>query len=581
MQQQRLPWHVRLLTLLAGYRMNRIIDRAKTSGWASLLLPLGLLVATMPTPAPAQVQPAEGSCDIHGTVSDSVSQQPLRRVEVLLTQGSSARRSRSMIRARGSEFSTGASTDDGGRFTIPAVPPGDYRIVANKPGYVTAAAMSGIELSAPAACSAGVAVKMLPQAVIAGRLVDDEGAPLQGAIVQAMARRLFRGQMRLAPVSSATTNDRGEYRLLNVKPGRFLLYGNAPNGSRYPLNTSNGTRMKLQPAFYPGTSVSAEATTVVARPGEESGGHDFGLQLRPVFRVSGQVTTPAGGPPSNFALNLVPAMPTWVPASFPFARDAQGRFTFDGVPPGSWLLILSTADSAEPEYGVLPVEVGNGDVEGIEVQTGPGVAVSGVVEVEGLATGAERQKVTVALTPAGTMFLSPSAGEANAQNGAFTIPEVQPVSYQVTVNGQPAPNSYLASMKWGDQEMLGKPVPVGSGGGPLQLVFKTDAGRADGVVDAKDELKSGTSAMVVILPANPEWRTYIDPQVTTTGTQGEFSFSGLRPGDYLVMAIADPPTNPAEDPDSLGAMESRATRITVRSSDVVQFTTPLLHWAGN
>src|SRR5262249_50063461 len=53
-----------------------------------------------------------------------------------------------------------------------------------------------------------------PGGVISGRVVDDQGRPMRGARVQALARTYEDGSLQMTPRGNpATTNDRGEFRL--------------------------------------------------------------------------------------------------------------------------------------------------------------------------------------------------------------------------------------------------------------------------------------------------------------------------------------------------------------------------------
>ena len=105
-----------------------------------------------------------------------------------------------------------ARTDDTGRFAVPALPAGRYRIVADREGYVRAMAI--VAVTAGARIPATIA--LTPTGVITGRVVDAEGSPVARAIVRAVAG---------TQVSEGQTNDLGEYRIWGLPPGQYIVSG--------------------------------------------------------------------------------------------------------------------------------------------------------------------------------------------------------------------------------------------------------------------------------------------------------------------------------------------------------------------
>ena len=65
-----------------------------------------------------------------------------------------------------------------------------------------------------------VTVKMFHGGVIAGRVVDSYGEPLDNAEVRAMSFRAAGRRCFAAPLG---TNDLGEFRLARLEPGRYVL----------------------------------------------------------------------------------------------------------------------------------------------------------------------------------------------------------------------------------------------------------------------------------------------------------------------------------------------------------------------
>src|SRR5262245_34189043 len=142
-------------------------------------------------------------------------------------------------------------TDRDGRFSFDNVDPGEHRIVTSKPGYVT----DELTMVADAKNSVSdVTVRMTPAAVITGRVVDDEGRPVRGAPVEALAYGYRNGRRELVTHgNSATTNDRGEFRLFWLDPGKYYLMVGPPQLLQVPPLSTLG--------YFPRNPADAFATT--------------------------------------------------------------------------------------------------------------------------------------------------------------------------------------------------------------------------------------------------------------------------------------------------------------------------------
>ncbi len=217
-------------------------------------------------------------------------------------------------------------------------------------------------------------------AAITGTVRDENGEPLVGAAVQALLEVRIGGQVRRAATPVALTDDRGMYRLANLKPGRYVILvpsiqvtlpdGTAVVGgssrqatSAPPLNlmrsTDSGTNdgMSLLVGSFPTAPEGKHATAypmmfhptarkiddaapVMVGLGELRTTVDVQLVLVPSFRVSGRVTGMA---------EVVGNLPVWLsPAGIEEATtgaesaftmtDSQGNFTFHRVPAGDYKL---------------------------------------------------------------------------------------------------------------------------------------------------------------------------------------------------------------------------------------------------
>jgi protocatechuate 3,4-dioxygenase beta subunit len=151
-----------------------------------------------------------------GQVISSTTGEPLRKVSLT-------------VRPQGSGGSAAATTsDNSGNFRFATLDPGTYTLTGERTGYVRATL--GEDRGQPTQITitsgqtaGGIQLKLLPHAVISGRIYDLDGDPVQGAQVTVMRYSYPRGQRQLTNAAQATTNDLGEYRVPALPPGRYYV----------------------------------------------------------------------------------------------------------------------------------------------------------------------------------------------------------------------------------------------------------------------------------------------------------------------------------------------------------------------
>jgi hypothetical protein len=337
-----------------------------------------------------------GTAIITGVVvSDDGSSAPIRRARVALESG--------LI-----EIPRGAVTDDQGRFSFPGLPAGNYTLTATKTAYVNVvygAKRPGERPGLAIALRDGqrvddIVMRMPKGAVITGMIRQPNGQPAPGIAVQAQAMRTIGGQRttslanlaNLINLGSATTDDRGVYRLYGLMPGEYLIQSqpNASSGISFfsggmqtrrvtpdevrwaeraiaagtgataapagpaPAPPDLGQSVMFAPVFYPGTPIATAAAVVPVRAGEERSGIDFTMDYVPAARVGGTIVMPDGRPPTRVLYTLAPIGED---ASNPLSRILSsiavrslpdGGFLAEGVAPGRYGLTARAAPGGAP-----------------------------------------------------------------------------------------------------------------------------------------------------------------------------------------------------------------------------------------
>jgi protocatechuate 3,4-dioxygenase beta subunit len=157
-----------------------------------------------------------------------------------------------------------------------------------------------------------IPLQYVSTASIAGVVVGPDGQPVPNA-------RVRRG------TSKAQTDAEGRFSLSGQQPGRYVLVAEATGASGPLFATATGT--------LDGSDVS-----------------DVALRLQPGGTVKGRLVMDAragGAPldPKRLALRLQPVPASGTAAPFVSALDAEGRFHWTGVPPGSYRLESSIAEA--------------------------------------------------------------------------------------------------------------------------------------------------------------------------------------------------------------------------------------------
>ena len=177
----------------------------------------------------------------------------------------------------------------------------------------------------------------------------------------------------------------------------------------------------------------------------------------PSVAVSGVVTRTDGAPTAHVGVRLSVAGMGPLGTFFPMETgatmtDAQGRFTFLGVPRGSYVIrarvipiptpsAAASAVSAPILSAVVPVSVGDTPVNGVVVALAETPRVSGRVEFEGASPPAPAQvsKLAIELQAVDPRYVPtiPVPRGLAGPSGEFMTSGITPGSYVVRATGLP------------------------------------------------------------------------------------------------------------------------------------------------
>jgi hypothetical protein len=492
-----------------------------------------------------------------GTVHNAQTGEPVARMSLSL---------RSNNAAQGPDV-LWATSDDEGKFSFPEVAAGSYTVATEKAGYLRMVFTSKEARTpmAPFPVKPGSNVEKLtlyvqPQAVIVGRVVDEQGEPLERAMVQVIVQR--NGQLQ--PQNGGPTNDLGEFRLAGLMPGKYYLVA-----QRQEMGPQRG-RQAYQATFYPSAADFTSATPIELKAGQTSAPAQISLRRGSVFRVSGRVTG-SWGRDQMARVSLMPRRApaaggrlttfTWGGASGNVKPD--GSFEIAGTSPGEYHVMLLTYGNGRPvELGRVPITVTQADLEDIQLPVQPPFNVRGKIRVEGDGEVAV-EGMTVSLFPTeGGMGMA--QGRADAA-GAFTLMDVGRLPYRF--NFRPIANTYLKKLLLGEKDVTLGAVDFSNGATELEVVLGTKPAALKGKVSRERDKQA--PGQVILLPEGlslADHSSLMLPGVQAfarVDEEGSFEFGGLPPGKYRLLAIEQYLYDGERPKEIVDKLEAKMTKVEI------------------
>ena len=443
--------------------------------------------------------------------------------------------------------------------------------------------------------------------------------------------------------AAAKTDDRGVYRLGALAPGEYIvvvpstqitapesvvnvyqasrptdrdLYGEfLASGSLAALNAlsgdaafrigdlaftssalegSSGSRTAVTPGpsatgrlfvfptqYYPASPVTSQASPIVLESGEERGGVDLQLKLVPTSRVSGTVRGPDG--PLAVTLSLWPigedgATGVAIEAAIS-TSDTAGRFTFLGVPAGSYQLRAERMPPS-PTRGTGPgpgsdsvtlwttqmVTVESSDIRDLAVTLRPGFRITGRAAFE--------RATNAALPPtlrAGTV--EPADGRALAyllsrtvfdDTFAFSTLPLPSGRYLLRFPSLP-PGFAVKNALLNGLDITNVPVALDHDMSGLVVTFTDTPSALYGQVQNAAGAADPTATVLIVPGDSMPTASSGDPpgplRALRVERDGSYRASGLAAGSYLVVAVPDEATSDWQDPRILASLARVATSV--------------------
>jgi len=324
--------------------------------------------------------------------------------------------------------------------------------------------------------------------------------------------------------------------------------------------------------YFPGTTTPDSAQQLDVTPGAQISGLTMTLARVRTVRVKGHLNIEVAmgrGPRRNVSVMLMPRdnQGFMMPRAMARAIDAQGNFQMRGVAPGSYTIRADFMDNGARYSARMPLEVGNSNVEGIELNLQPPLEVQGHLKIEenGDLKGAN---INVVLRPkmGGPMMGGGGGGTQLKDDLSFKIGNLSADPYDVNVGGLPE-GFYLKSVRLGQQDITetGADFSQGGAAGEMAIVINPNGGQIEGSVqNSKGDAAIG--ATVTLIPdASHQSLTWLY-KTASTDQNGRFTVKGVRPGEYKIYAWEEVEQGAYMDPDFVKPHESAGEKVSVKDS---------------
>jgi len=261
--------------------------------------------------------------------------------------------------------------DAHGAFCFAKLEPGNYELIATRPGYVLSiyGARSSGNLGTPFTLPvqmpySPVVIRMTAAGSIAGVVHDSSGQPLAGALVELM-RKTWRHGWDMRQIDGVETDGSGAFQFSPLGPGTYYLRTTPPDwnrqGALYQDENGHAVRPTEAPTFYGGSFSFTHANPITLEAGQEISNLALAVNRAESRHISGRMSVIEPGAHPSLTL-LVPGVGLEkVPIS------AGGTFLAENLLPAEYNLHVEGVKQAIWKE----VDITGGDADGVVLEPIP------------------------------------------------------------------------------------------------------------------------------------------------------------------------------------------------------------------
>jgi len=542
---------------------------------AALALALPLAAQTVPEDPPPAI--------IEGSVINIQNSRTVPRATVTLLH----------LKGTGSKSQR---ADGRGHFIFQNVEPGIYRLMADRAGFFSddhKREYQPIFEIAAGEHVKDIPVRLIPSALVSGKIRDEYNDPVQDAEIRVLAVQTQLGQQYLRVAAKAMTDDRGEYRIAGLHPGKYYLVVEDKSKPLATLtsiieNVNALSKMKDEkgrplrvdmpgvpdppytyaPLFYPDTTDFRQAQSLRLNPGDEIAA-DFLLISAPVVSIRGKVVNGMTGQTANGA-TVAAFWTNYVEGGgIPALIVVGGSFEVRGIAPGTYTLRATFKEDQRVFYGEQTIEVGDRGAQNVQITAMPDFVATGHVRLEGLTE--KPRKASIEFVGEGLM---PRVRTSTAPPDLVFEAQLRPdCRYHAMVRNLPQ-DYYLKSVTISQHELAPDNVVVNGLRGDLEFILSTTGGHIEGaLINSKNEPTRGS---ILLVPDVPDPGPPDLFRRTSADSKGNFMFRGVAPGSYRMLAVQNfSLEDEINDPDFLRTIANRGESLIVEENGQYSMTLKL------
>jgi uncharacterized protein (DUF2141 family) len=498
---------------------------------------LTLLLSNVPVraqgPTGDRGTPSEALYRISGTVVSSLDDKPLGNARVTLTETTNRVQAIWVI------------TSEDGRFDFNSIPAGKFSLEGAKRGFMGAGYQQHEQFSTAIVTGAGfdtenLVLRLTPWALLAGRVIDESGDPVRNAQLRLFVESRQVGSNRIVGADYAATDDLGSYEFADLAPGNYyvaviakpwyavhLSSTYADGAGNPPPSAASSLDVAYPTTFYNGATDSDGATPIVIRGGDRVQA-DVHLDPVPALHFFIRVPTDAQGFRTPFIQQRVFDSTESVRVEG-MGFVSPGVMEMVGIPPGKYSVRGVSGTGGRGESSEM-----NLTNNGQELEAPSSEALSTVKVSVKMARGEPLPKeLNLVLRNSRRQVVEFMPIEAS---GEVTFENVPPGKYAVLVNSVPPPHT-IARISSQGVVSEGHDIDVGVGASmDLSASIVTGVVKVEGFAKRAGKPMSGVMvALVPRIPASYPERVRRDQ----SDMDGSFTFRGVLPGSYTLIAVED------------------------------------------
>jgi hypothetical protein len=515
---------------------------------------------------------------IHGRIVAAETGQPLRRAKVSIA---------SVERTDISKSRT-ATTDAEGRYTIADLSPGKYTLSVFRSGYLSMqyGQQRPLELGRTLEVRDNASIDhadfaLQRMAVIAGRITDERGAPIAGALVFPLRSVYVDGRHQLAPESSGAgfnvrTDDTGRYRISALVPGTYVVM--ASTRETWSAHTGGDDVLGFAPTYFPGTTDSGGARAVTVGYAQHKADVNFPLIVVHAVRVSGTAVDSHGKPLTGRRIGLTQAFRGANGGGGGFDAGnatvaADGTFVMPHVLPGEYKLQArgpAPGPDSDEEAAALRITVGNANVDGLVVTTSVGWSIAGQITTdEGAAPAFPLSAARVIATvPEPTNPRGGPPGGKTHINDDWTF-SVSDLFGSASLRMNLPDGWTVKAIERGGRDVSDAAIEGTAGRevGGVRIIITNHVTMVRGRTVGPDDAVTATGTVIVFAADPRQWgenSRFVG--AVRPNDDGTWEITGLPAGEYVAAAVDHVAQGRWHDPDYLATLLPRAQKVTISDS---------------